>query len=51
MTGMAIAVTMLVEAVLERVQWAMGSRVGILLECVIVEMGVEGGLLGVSSGG
>ena len=48
---MAIAVTMLAEAVLERLRWAMGSRVGIFLECVILAIGVEGVLVGISSGG
>ena len=48
---MAIAVTKLSEAILDRVWWSMGSRVGIFLGCVLVAMGVEGLLLGAASGG
>ena len=51
MTGMAIAVKVLAEAVLDQLRWAMGSGVGILLEHFLVEMGVSmGGMVGVACG-
>ena len=43
---MAIEVTMLAEAVLDRLWWSMGLRVGIVFECLLVVIGVSvGGLL------
>ena len=51
MIGMAIEVTMLAEAVLDQLRWAMGSGVGILLEHFLVAMGVSmGGMVGVACG-
>ena len=45
-------VTMSEEADFDRVQWAMGSRVGSLFESVLVAMGVlVGVLVGIACGG